>query len=209
MYVAGIASRLVGNSVTRPPTGSWQVWRFPQLWLPGYLDWFALGIGLAVLATRELRSNDRPSRLAGAVVRHPNFTWLAAVGLYGMSHLARYPTRAGQAYTDVQLMVRNTSMPIVAALIVAPIALATAKTGAIRRALASKVVFYLGTISYGIYLWQIISIRIVRTQIEEGRIPKSPAILVALATTLTLVFATASWYALERPIIRAVRRLRL
>lgn len=124
------------------------------------------------------------------------------VRVYCLLQQADYPTVVGSPYSMFQVLTRNTLMPVVAFLVVAPIALAPGGSGAIRAVLRSPVLVVVGTVSYGIYLWHLIATYQVATWITEGSLPRSALVEVLLVVVLTAATATLSYFFVERPFIR-------
>ena len=98
--------------------------------------------------------------------------------------------------------------PIVGALLVAPLALAPRDRGAIRGALAAAPVAWLGTVSYGAYLWH----RALILNHLDGAALSTTNLFTALAMlvgtfALTLVVAAFSWYVIERPALGLASRI--
>lgn len=61
--------------------------------------------------------------------------------------------------------------------------------------------FYLGTISYGIYLWHL------PVLLSLKRLTWiSPSVALALVVGLTYVFASVSWHFFEQPLIKRLKR---
>ncbi len=77
-------------------------------------------------------------------------------------------------------------------------AVVTAQTGALARALAARLLVYLGTISYGVYLWHFPLFAL----LDAERMHLYGLPLLAVRFAATLVVATASFYLVERPIRR-------
>jgi Predicted acyltransferases len=204
LYAGGLAARLWTNNSHDVFTFQHHLWR-PQLyidfWLPGFLDWFALGMLLAVLASM-VRSGDVIPRWISALARHTGWSWGIAIALYWLLHQANFPTHIGQRYTLFQAMTRNTMMPLVAVFLVLPIALAAGRGGVVRSILASEVLVMVGTVSYGIYLWHLIVMYQVTHWIFMKDIPRSAAVQTVLVVSLTAVAATLSYYVVERPFVR-------
>ena len=60
--------------------------------------------------------------------------------------------------------------------------------------------FYLGTISYGIYLWHL-PVLLSLKRVEWI----NPSVALALGVGLTCVFASVSWHFFEQPLIKRLR----
>ena len=200
LFVLGHATRIAALGVEPGSRGSWQPWRDPSTWLPGFVDWFALGMALALVGVTAEVGRSGPRNL---VVRYATPIQFAGAGVFAVAHLG-LPAGTGAVYTDGQYLLRNGVVPLAAAMVIAPILLGA--PAASTRALASRPMVWLGTISYGIYLWQIPVLRGLRTLIENGDLPASPLRLIALAIPATVLIATASYYVVERRIMRRLDR---
>ena len=203
MYVLGITARAWAAHARSPFVFQhhlWRPYRYIDLWLPSYLDWFALGMIIAVVAA-TVQSGDVIPSLIEPLVRRPGVAWLCAFGVYCLLQQADYPTIVGTRYSMVQVLTRNTLMPVVALFVVAPVALGAAGSGAIRAVLRSRVLVGVGTVSYGIYLWHLIATYQVSIWITEGSLPRSALVEVLLVVALTAAAATLSYFFIERPFI--------
>lgn len=162
--------------------------------LPAYLDQFALGMGLAVLlAWRPLPVRVVP--LAGVAV--------AAVAFWAVSVRIGIGYRLFEPYTRWQFMGRNLLYAAVGAGLVTAVLAAVPGRGTVGRALANPPVRFLGLISYGIYLWHVSVLRVLeRTGVIERMTWHPFLVTTALTLALTAAVAAASWYALERPLLR-------
>ena len=89
----------------------------------------------------------------------------------------------------------------VALFLVIPAVFAPGSGGWIRRSLAWRPVVFIGTVSYGIYLWHG---SVGREVYGYAWIPRD--LRIAVAYVITVAIATASWYLLERPVMGLVRR---
>jgi peptidoglycan/LPS O-acetylase OafA/YrhL len=143
--------------------------------LPTYLPIFACGLAAAALPRPATPGRRRALLAAGALLVALNGVWHAdGTGLAG--HVLRdLPAAAGFG-----LMVP---------------ALAAGPAGLLELA----PVRWLGTVSYGAYLWHMPVLFVLRA---EGRMPVSPLPAFALVLGLTLVAAAVSWYGVERPAVR-------
>ena len=101
--------------------------------------------------------------------------------------------------------------PIVAILMLAPLVVSTGPATPLPAALSWRPIAWIGTVSYGAYLWhtRVLDLQIVQATIRHtGPGHGLPAILggTVLAFALTLFAGAASWYAVERPVMRLGRR---
>lgn len=124
------------------------------LWMPAQVDHFALGMTLAIVSVwgedrSELRATAR--RLGTPLVRW----WLAAAGMFWFTstqlELARGLDRAGFGAE----LVRQGMYGAIALAVVAPLALAPDAPGRVRDVLDSRLMRWLGRVSYGLYLWHL------------------------------------------------------
>jgi peptidoglycan/LPS O-acetylase OafA/YrhL len=142
--------------------------------LPGYLDEFALGMGLAVasawLATSDLGDHSEVAAASGSgpsgrmaavgrrtlelLTRRPGLAWAFALGAFLLVSLGiGLNGNPAQRFTPVQYLARNVLYGAVAVGVLVPAAFGDRGGGLVRRVLAHRWLLWLGLISYGIYLW--------------------------------------------------------
>jgi peptidoglycan/LPS O-acetylase OafA/YrhL len=178
-----------------------------SVWLPGHLDWFAVGIGLA-LVDRSVR--DRPRSLlalrvaeagrapwtllglAGAVF------WLACTPLGGPATLA--------AVAPATAVLKEALYAVTAGLVLAAVAFAPQRSGGLAQLLGNRVVASLGRISYGIFLWHLLVLAGVVNLLDVRLFTGSFWRVLALTVAGSVVVATASWLALERSVLAWAHR---
>ena len=196
------------------------------MWLPWWLDLFAIGMALGVLSLAVTHLGDRPPlrldrprarRRSAGSARSRALWWVAAgAGLGHTTPEIAHHLLWGQHYL----------YGAVALLLVLPAVFGPQDRGSsrIRGFLQTRVMVYLGMISYGIYLWHEAWIdrylhvdrrarvrRPTRSDVPFRwhtnsviSVPWFTFVLAVLA--LTIATATISWFACERPILRYKHR---
>jgi peptidoglycan/LPS O-acetylase OafA/YrhL len=173
----------------------------PLYWLPAYLDYFALGMALAV-ASVVLAGRERQPAAVRLISAAPWLPWLlAAVAFYltGVGGGNLRSTSAGQFTAMFELE------GLVAALLVVPVVFGDQGRGLLRRLLANRVLLWIGVVSYGFFLWHMAVLQqfaALRWDLALG-----PFWFCALALLASLALGAATFYGLERPLLRWRRRL--
>ncbi|MFN8017786.1 MAG: acyltransferase [Acidimicrobiales bacterium] len=221
MVVAAQAYRLAMVLLTAPyRSGADARTSITQLgaWLPNHLDMFAAGMALAVLAVE--REDGGPGAVLGrrldGVLARRGMAW-ASVGI-GLLVLLLAGYGLGLSRTDLSYgrsgeFLRHGAYLAVALALVLPAVFGRAGDGGYRRFLRTRPMQFLGRISYGIYLWQILVIgRWVSSPFTPGgplparhpggqfNVPFWSTLAWTLA--VTVVLATISYYVVERPALR-------
>jgi peptidoglycan/LPS O-acetylase OafA/YrhL len=161
--------------------------------LPAFMYWFALGMGLALLSTvAQQRPDSRTPRLLAA---RPGACWAAAAAAYALLCLIQ---NTNGTYSTAQWVLGYYLLGgVIALLLVLPAVLGPEAEGWPLRVLALPALAWLGLISYGLYLWHV---PIAVVGFDHGVRSFVPlAIGVGL---VTVVCAAASYYVVERPILR-------
>jgi len=177
-------------------------------WLIGYLDWFALGMALAVGSAWAAKGGRLP-RVLVALGNHPWVAWFLALELFWVAFQLNIPAHQGALLTEWQFTGISFFYGLVALFLLIPAVFGPQDRGYIRAFLRSRVMVSLGVISYGIYLWHIIYVKQTQRWTLEGTLPKNLWVWFGVVVVLTLATATVSWFVLERPIIRWSHRPRL
>jgi peptidoglycan/LPS O-acetylase OafA/YrhL len=176
-------------------------------WLPANLDYFSLGMGLA-LVTVWLAARDTTPRIVDLVGSVPIVWWLVSLACFvTVSKGLRLPV--GLVRVDgAKAYARQFLYGATAFFLLLPAVFGPQDRGLVRRFLRWEPVVYLGLISYGIYLWH--QAWVGKAVSWQGR-PLFQASFPAVLTTAfvwTLVTASASWFLLERPLLRVRDRAR-
>jgi peptidoglycan/LPS O-acetylase OafA/YrhL len=187
-----------------------------KAWLPNHLDLFAAGMAMAVLAVERddggaaAGLGERLDRLfarRGAAAA----SFLVAFGALSLAGYGMGLSRTALTYGRLGEFGRHGAFLVVAVGLVLPALFGRSGGGPIRAFLSSRPMQFLGRISYGIYLWQIVVIgRWVSAPSYTGGEP-DPArhpgrqfhvpfwSTLAWTLVLTIVLATITWYLVERP----------
>jgi peptidoglycan/LPS O-acetylase OafA/YrhL len=166
--------------------------------LPGSLDLFALGMALAVVSVAVSR-HERPRAWLRVVDRWPVLPWLLAIAaFYGVG---RMPSVAGNSFAFWWLTSHELKA-LGCALLLVPVVFGSQRRGVLRRVLAFPPLLWLGTISYGIYLWH----KPLLDKLGPHLAPHGELFTVAVTTAITVAVAAVSFYAVERPLQRLARR---
>lgn len=170
-------------------------------WLPAMSDWFALGILLAVLCSAS------PVWAVAAKVRQfvdrfADVAFVLALLTFVLACNIGLPVN-GSSGTVRQDVARQVLFGLVALLLVAPAALGLTHRGLGMRVLDSRVAIALGTISYGVFLWHYVWLGQLESwgALDWIRSARTVSVLV-MTLALTIVTATASWFLVERPLLR-------
>lgn len=168
--------------------------------LPANLDLFAIGMALAVVAAARDAGTPLP-RAVAALRDQPGLSWLAALCCYASLVAMELPT-GFTAPTAGQELARELLVAAIAALFVLPAALGD--RGWPLALLRSRPLVAIGIVSYGVYLWHLPVLDLLVR--EEVLVQPATGVLALLCLPPTLVLAAASWFALERPLLRASHR---
>jgi peptidoglycan/LPS O-acetylase OafA/YrhL len=180
--------------------------RFPIAlgFLPGFLDHFALGMGLAVLSI-WIAERGRLPRVLRPLERFPVIAWIGALAAFlvlprlGMA-LGRIPVTRTQVFESHWLYAA------VALGILLPAVVGDPRHGLVRRLLSTRALLYLGTISYGIYLWNPTVVRWAGERGLDFGTGGSAYIAWCFAgLALTVAVAAPSWHSIEQPLLRLKR----
>ena len=202
-----------------------------HLWLPNFLDWFVLGMLLAV----AVAWTDAGGRLPRWLTSLADTGWLCTL-IAAACYLALALTRSTEPQlvtgtgkeTVVQMSLRFALNGAAAFFFLLPAVLAE-RRGSLQRALATRVPLFLGTVSYGIYLWHKLwldwlkpdkadkgaalegfggigsAVRSATAGIRDAmqsRAANGFLVLLALVFVLAVAAATASYVGVERPMMR-------
>ncbi len=186
------ASRLAVVLVCLLPVGSVYLTysgdsRTLPIWLPGYIDQFAIGMLLAVAVEVWPRVSVRRSRALLALG--------LAVGV--VVNLGGYHLGAPSPYGNGSSGLFATGMDVAFALALASVLMRDERT-VLGRILSARPLVAAGTISYGLYLWHMLVILGLDDTVAWGSAWSN----VIFVLTGTVMIATASWFVVEKPVLR-------
>ena len=173
--------------------------------LPATIDVFAAGMALAVLSVRAAESPgfaaarwlaQRPWLCLGAsLLMYLSFAWVSGT-----------PDNGVYSWELTALMLGWLRIPICAALVL-PVVLGAADRWP-TKVLNWRTAAWIGSVSYGLYLWHVPVIEHVMDLLGH---PKPPLLgmplIFLLIYAVALVIAAVSWNILEKPVLNAAHRL--
>jgi peptidoglycan/LPS O-acetylase OafA/YrhL len=185
-----------------------------QYWLPAQLDLFAMGMFLAVMHVWHARRTE-PVPALDAIGRLDWLWWCcAALAFTAVTFWVGLPDIL-QTVFGVKAYAKQFLYGLTAFFMILPVVFGRPDRGPVRRFLQWAPLAYLGTISYGIYLWHQAFLKKVHEwggwapDAGEAAIMSfrgNLAVHVLAALALSVVVATASWYLVERPMLRRKHR---
>jgi peptidoglycan/LPS O-acetylase OafA/YrhL len=172
------------------------------LWVPGYLGWFAVGMGLALWQVARSSGRLAPSAL-DSLTKIPGTVWGIAVALL---LIASSPIAGPYSLTissPGQAFVKCLLYTGIAACVVFAAITPTRRTAAV---LGGRVGHVFGDISYGVFVYHLIVLSLVERVSGVELFTGHFALLFWPTLVVSAAVAAASYYWMERPIMRRGRR---
>lgn len=193
------AASIVGRSIVHH-TGHPAMFSFT---LAGTFFWFALGMGLAVCSA-AWHGRERQPMVVRVVERRPWVPWGVAIALFVfLSYGLALPVGFPFITTGRQYIAEHLLYGVISLLLVLPATFGSQAGGLIRRLLGSPLLAWLGLVSYGLFLWHARWNEYFLVHGAAGWIPSMPFVgLTAVVLAASLACASASYYLVERPLLR-------
>jgi peptidoglycan/LPS O-acetylase OafA/YrhL len=177
-------------------------------WLPGLIAWFAVGMGLAQVRAWFEQPGSASARLAWLrdLPKAPGSCWLLALFLFVIATtpvagpLLLFPATGWETVAKTLLYAGA------AGLIVLPLVLGDQDDNGLVRALSARPLWWLGELSYSIFLWHLVVMAFVFELLDIPLFQGRFFLVLGLTLAGTLVVSTLSYVLLERPILRLKRR---
>ena len=184
------AASIVVQFVVLYPPPQWVGWT-----VTGNVFSFALGMGLAIASVASSRGKAR-HRLSAVIGGRSGQLWAAAIAIYVALCLwlppSSFVTEAGQ------LVVADLAFGVISLLLLAPVVFAEGRSGLPQRIAGARAIAWLGLISYGIFLWHYPVVLGIGPAHGTGGF-----LLLCMGTmAISVCCAAASYYLLERPVMR-------
>jgi peptidoglycan/LPS O-acetylase OafA/YrhL len=210
LFVAGVAF----NAIVHIADGD-RVDTNLYLTLPAALQWLALGMALAV-ASVWLETRPETPRAVRWVERMPGLAWGLAlvlflfvslgIGLDSESPHLGITVDSPESTTLAQWLAEGILYGLIAALLLLPAVFGDRLGGLPRRVLRNPLLAWIGVISYGIFLWHLPIMAWLANDISDEPWGESRMLgITGVGLVLAIACAAASYYAVERPLLRLKR----
>jgi peptidoglycan/LPS O-acetylase OafA/YrhL len=172
-------------------------------WLPAMLDYFALGMLLAVVsAWSALSPSPSLKRLAHSLGATPWLWWgLAGSAFWVVSTGIGLPLDM-HPYGERAALERQLLYGLTALFLLMPAVFGDQSCGLIRRVLRNRTVQWLGITAYGIYLWHLMWLHQFLTWTTTRTFGGRTLEMLVFVLVLAVVTASISWVVVERPCLR-------
>jgi len=175
-----------------------------HLWLPSHMDTLALGMGLAVLVEAPASAKTL-SKLKNFIANHAGSFIVCSILVWLISANINMSIGLDTPEFHIDLLC-HFLYGIASVLLVAPFCVESQSR--LVKFMSFRILTWLGTISYGIYLWHM---AFISDLFLNGRLPYREfdgQVLLRFLVVLpaSIAIASLSYYMLERPIMRTVNR---
>ena len=169
--------------------------------LPGFLDWFAIGMGLAVFVA-ELEAGRARVGVAATLAARPGLCLVLGLVAFAIG----VPAQHGDMFLPWYGVLTHVALGVGSGLLVLA-AIGVDHDRARRswgRVLRSSQLVWLGTVSYGVYLWHLVVLELISRRPQARTVPDAIVLWLAVLGG-AIVLGAASWYLVERPLQRTLK----
>jgi peptidoglycan/LPS O-acetylase OafA/YrhL len=173
-------------------------------WLPGFLDWFALGMAAAIVSARLSLPDPSDWMLRLRTLARDTPTCLGiAAALFVVAATPLGGPLAFEFAGPFETLTKHAIYGVIAFFLLLPGFLGhTDRDSMWSRILKHPVTVYLGTISYGIFLWHLVLLRLIIEVVNYPVFSGGFWLLWGATVAISICAASLSWFLIERPIQR-------
>ncbi len=166
----------------------------------GNMIWIGLGLALAVVSVAVAGGKRRHP--LSALAERPTLCWAGAAAIWLLLVL----TLPAEPYivareTDAEFLASYFGFALIAGLIMIPVVFDRGTIGLPHRLLGLPLVSWFGSIAFGIFLWHVT----IAYNLGSGAIGAGFWVTLIGTVAITTVVAAASYYLIERPLMRPFR----
>lgn len=205
--------RIAALSVTPLLGATWMssmaAWDHPLAgtWLPGFVGWFGLGMAVALWQVGRY-ADILPRTPLDALVARPGTLWGMALALFLVLTSPVAGPYSLTLATPFEAAVKSIGYAVFAVLVVSPsvaMPLGSRAPAGVAR-LGGRLGTFLGDISYGIFCYHLIVLGLIEWGMNYELFTGGFFRLLVPTVGMTIVVASASYFLMERPIMRWGRR---
>jgi len=207
---ARLRIELVAVAVLYAIAVAWRCWIYygsglpyvAEYWLPGFLDVFGLGMGLAAVSVWAAQREELPPWLA-TVTKYAEVGVIVALVAYFVMALGLHLPVGTTRPTPFRALTRNALNGITAFFLLLPAVFGPQHRGAFRKLMQLRPVAYMGLVSFGVYLYHEAWMNQAREWQGYGDVLFKGDFLstLTICVALALLFATISYRVVERPFL--------
>lgn len=175
-------------------------------WLPSFMDWFALGMLVAVCSAWRELGGDVPKFISAFAQRAWACLVLSAIFLLALTRSGLTVEIWGSPGVVTQFLYEELSL-LAGFFLIFPALIPGERPGWVRQLLATRVFVFLGTVSFGIFLWNDIIGEYLLTHRPFPSLFGYLATYVSLIIFLSIAVAYFVFVLIERPARDLVQRL--
>jgi peptidoglycan/LPS O-acetylase OafA/YrhL len=161
----------------------------------GTFAWFAVGMSLAALSVWAAEGRQLPTALA-SLANRPTYCWAIAAATYIITCLID-PASLSR---DASYLVKTAGYAVTAALVMIPVTLSP-RVGGPARLLSTRPMAWLGTVSYGLFLYHLPVLIAIKRLGWETALGSQLVSYTVIGLAATCALAALSWYLVERPFL--------